>query len=39
LNYYFIRTWGERAVRHFREKHMERRGRALEASSGSMLNP
>jgi len=27
LNYYFIRTWGERAVGHFRAKHMERRGR------------
>lgn len=27
LNYYFIKTWGERAVKHFREKHLERRGR------------
>src|SRR3954471_16885894 len=27
LNYYFVRTWGERAVRHFREKHVARRGR------------
>lgn len=27
LNYYFIKTWGERAVGHFREKHLERRGR------------
>ena len=26
LNYYFIRKWGERAVRHFREKHLKRRG-------------
>lgn len=22
LNYYFVRSWGERAMRHFREKHM-----------------
>jgi uncharacterized protein (DUF697 family) len=26
LNYYFVRTWGERAVKHFREKHVARRG-------------
>jgi len=23
LNYYFVRTWGERARKHFRERHME----------------
>jgi uncharacterized protein (DUF697 family) len=37
LNYYFIRTWGERAVKHFREKHMERRGRLLQANSAPLL--
>jgi len=25
LNYYFIRAWGERAMRHFREKHLRLR--------------
>lgn len=25
LNYYFVHAWGERAMRHFREKHLERR--------------
>ena len=25
LNYYFVRAWGERATRHFREKHLRRR--------------
>jgi uncharacterized protein (DUF697 family) len=30
LNYYFMRVWGERAVRHFRQRHMEiRRQREL----------
>jgi uncharacterized protein (DUF697 family) len=27
LNYYFVRTWGERARAHFRCKHLEMRGR------------
>jgi uncharacterized protein (DUF697 family) len=27
LNYYFVRTWGERARAHFRRKHLEMRGR------------
>src|ERR1700741_4127356 len=27
LNYYFVRTWGERARAHFRRKHQEVRGR------------
>jgi uncharacterized protein (DUF697 family) len=35
LNYYFVRTWGERAVKHFREKHLERRGR-LELAGGTL---
>ena len=25
LNYYFVKVWGERAVKHFRQKHMEMR--------------
>lgn len=25
LNYFFVRAWGERACRYFRQKHMERR--------------
>jgi uncharacterized protein (DUF697 family) len=39
LNYYFIRTWGERAVKHFREKHLERRARLLTQSEVPRLNP
>jgi hypothetical protein len=31
LNYYFVRAWGERGIRHFREKHA--RLRALAAAS------
>lgn len=27
LNYYFIKAWGERAVSHFREKHLANRAR------------
>lgn len=26
LNYYFVRGWGERAAKHFRERHLQRRG-------------
>jgi membrane protein YqaA with SNARE-associated domain len=34
LNYYFVRAWGERAKRHFREKHSARRQQlALAAQS------
>jgi hypothetical protein len=29
LNYYFVRTWAERARAHFRQKHVEMRRRAL----------
>jgi len=28
LNYYFVRTWGQRAQAHFRQRHMEVRRRA-----------
>ena len=27
LNYYFVRAWGERARAHFRQRHLEARGR------------
>jgi hypothetical protein len=27
LNYYFVRTWAERARTHFRQKHLEARKR------------
>ena len=30
LNYYFVRTWGERARKHFRERHLAMRGRTRE---------
>jgi len=31
LNYYFVRVWGERAMRHFRERHRE-----LRATGGEL---
>jgi hypothetical protein len=27
LNYYFMRVWGQRAVSHFRQRHLEARQR------------
>jgi uncharacterized protein (DUF697 family) len=30
LNYYFVRTWGERARRHFRERHLAMRSSRME---------
>jgi hypothetical protein len=34
LNYYFVRAWGERALSHFRQKHLQiRRSKMLEANS------
>jgi hypothetical protein len=30
LNYYFVRTWGERARAHFRGKHLDRRRRLTQ---------
>lgn len=45
LNYYFVRAWGERALAHFRKKHLEARRRLEEeqarlrgASAGQMLS-
>jgi uncharacterized protein (DUF697 family) len=37
LNYYFMRVWGERAVRHFRERHLARRQQYLAATGVPML--
>jgi uncharacterized membrane protein YdjX (TVP38/TMEM64 family) len=33
LNYYFVRTWGQRAAAHFRQKHVEMRQRANRSES------
>jgi uncharacterized protein (DUF697 family) len=30
LNFYFVRAWGERAMAHFRKKHLERRKNRIE---------
>ena len=30
LNYYFVRTWGQRAQAHFRQRHMDARRRVAE---------
>lgn len=30
LNYYFVRAWGQRALEHFRKKHLEARQRFVE---------
>ena len=35
LNYYFVRTWGQRAAAHFRQKHVEARRRS--SLSGSLV--
>lgn len=38
LNYYFVRTWGQRATAHFRQRHLEARRRATlsEASRNGL---
>ncbi len=33
LNYYFVRAWGERALAHFRAKHLEMRRKVAEEQS------
>ena len=35
LNYYFVRTWGQRAAAHFREKHLQTRERMVSAETFS----
>jgi uncharacterized protein (DUF697 family) len=37
LNYYFMRVWGERAVGHFRQRHIEMRRRLLAAAQPTVL--
>lgn len=37
LNYYFMRVWGERAVRHFRQRHMKMRSRYLAPPDAAAL--
>ena len=43
LNYYFVRTWGRRAIAHFRKRHLEMRGRmgseVLTAPAGVKVLP
>jgi hypothetical protein len=33
LNYYFVRTWGQRAAAHFRKRHLEVRRRAVASDT------
>ena len=33
LNYYFVRAWGKRAGSHFRQRHLEMRGKMLAAQN------
>jgi uncharacterized membrane protein YdjX (TVP38/TMEM64 family) len=33
LNYYFVRTWGQRAAAHFRQRHLEVRQRRASADA------
>jgi hypothetical protein len=35
LNYYFVRTWGQRAAAHFRQRHMEARSKLAIAQGTS----
>lgn len=41
LNYYFVRAWGERAMAHFRKKHLQLRAEVLQSQAllqGANLN-
>ena len=38
LNYYFVRAWGERAAKHFREKHLQRRA-AMQLQDQQNVQP
>lgn len=37
LNYYFVRAWSERAVKHFREKHLATREKLLQSRETPLL--
>jgi uncharacterized protein (DUF697 family) len=39
LNFYFVRAWGERAMGHFREKHLRARARKLADQLDSHVEP
>lgn len=39
LNYYFVRTWGQRALAHFRKKHVERRARIVAEQQSLSAQP
>jgi EcsC protein family len=44
LNYYFVKVWGERAIRHFRQKHLEvrqqqARNRSVALPASSIATP
>ena len=38
LNYYFVRAWGERAMRHFREKHVRARERVAASEARELMS-
>jgi len=37
LNYYFMKVWGERAVGHFRQKHLQIRRQQLSSRNQSPI--
>lgn len=39
LNYYFVRAWGQRALAHFRKKHLEMRARFESEEKRSLRQP
>ena len=36
LNYYFVRGWGERAQKHFRQRHLEMRNKMLQSAPAAL---
>lgn len=39
LNYYFVRSWGRRAMAHFRERHLQVRASQKTQPQGALLPP
>lgn len=39
LNYFFVRAWSERAIKHFRAKHLQRRAKLAFPAAEPMLLP
>ena len=33
LNHYFVKVWGERAIGHFREKHLQMRAQQINSNA------